>query len=99
MKRHCSTKWIEHYDAVFVFKEFYPSFVGSVFVFKEFYPSFVGSFDQLPESRDGKVLGKAMLYLKAITTAGFLVSLEVISATLKLTKTVAKKLQGIEKLF
>ena len=32
-----------------------------------------------------------MPYLKAITTAGFLASLEVINATLKLTKTVAKK--------
>ena len=31
-----------------------------------------------------------MSYLKAITTAGFLVSLEVITATLKLTKPVAK---------
>ena len=36
---------------------------------------------------------------KAITTAGFLASLEVINATLKLTKTVAKKVQGIKKLF
>ena len=35
-------------------------------------------------------------YLKAITTVGFLVSLEVINAPLKLTKTVAKKLQGIK---
>ena len=33
-----------------------------------------------------------MPYLKAITTAGFLVNLEVINAALKLTKTVAKKL-------
>ena len=40
-----------------------------------------------------------MLYLKAITTAGFLVSLEVINATLKLTIAVVKKLQGIKKLF
>ena len=59
----------------------------------------VGSLDQLSESRDGKVLERAMPYLKAITTAGFLVSLEVINATPKLTKTVAKKLQGIMKLF
>ena len=40
-----------------------------------------------------------MPYLKAITTAGFLVSPEVINAALKLTITVAKKLQGIKKLF
>ena len=40
-----------------------------------------------------------MPYLKVITTAGFLVSLEVINATQKLTKTVAKKLQGIKKLY
>ena len=85
MKRHCSTKWIENYDAVFVFKEFYPAVVGSL--------------DQLSESRDGKVLGRAMPYLKAITAAGFLVSLEIINATQKLTKTAAKKLQGIKKLF
>ena len=50
-------------------------------------------------SRDGEVLERAMPYLKATTTAGFLVSLEVINATLKLTKTVAKKLSGIKKLF
>ena len=85
LKRHCSTKWIENYDAVFVFKEFYPAVVGSL--------------DQLSESRDGEVLRRAMLYLKAITTAGVLVSLEVINATQKLTKTVAKKLQGIKKLY
>ena len=85
LKRHCSTKWIENYDAVFVFKAFYPAVADSL--------------DQLSESRDGKVLERAMPCLKTITTAGFLVSLEVINATLKLTKTVAKKLQGIKKLF
>ena len=85
MKRHCSTKWIDNYDGVFVFKEFYPAVVSSL--------------DQLSESRDGKVLGKAMPYLKAIQKAGYLVCLEIINATLKLTKTVAKKLQGIKKLF
>ena len=61
LKRNCSTKWIENYDAVFVFKEFYPAVVGSL--------------DQLSESREGEVLERAMIYLKAIT-AGFLVSLE-----------------------
>ena len=80
MKRHCSTKRIENYDAVFVFKNFYPA---------------VGSLNQLSESRDEKVLGRAMPYLKAITTPGFLVSLEVINATLKLAKTVAKKLKKL----
>ena len=85
MKRHCSTKWIENYDAVFVFKEFYRAVTGSL--------------DQLSESRDGKVLGSAIPYLKAITTSGFLVGLEFFNATLKLSKTVAKKLQGIKKLF
>ena len=75
MKHPCSTKWIENYDAVFVFKEFYPAVVGSL--------------DQLSESRDGEVFGRAMPYLKAITTAGFLVCLEVINVTLKLTITVA----------
>ena len=85
LKRHCFTKWIENYDAVFVFKEFYPAVAGSL--------------DQLSESRDRKGLGRATPYLKAIKTTGFLVSLGVIIATLKLTKTVAKKLQGIKKLF
>ena len=85
LKRNCSTKWIQNYDVVFVFKEFYPAVVGSL--------------DQLSESRDGEVLERAMPYLKAITTAGFLVGLVVIDATLKLTKIVAKKLQGINKLY
>ena len=85
LKRNCSTKWIENYTAVFVFKKFYPAVVGSL--------------DQLSESRDGEVLERTVPYLKAITTAGVLVILEVINATLKLTKTVAKKLQGIKKLF
>ena len=75
MKRHCSTKWIENYDAVFVFKEFYPAIVGSL--------------DQPSESRDGKVLGKR--YALFESTAGFLASLEVINATLKLTQTFSKK--------
>ena len=83
LKRNCSTKWIENYDVVFVFKEFDPAVVGSL--------------DKLSESRDGEVFGR--LYLKAITTPRFLVSLEVINAALKLAKTVAKKLQGIEKLY
>ena len=85
LKRNCSTKWIENYTAVFVFKKFYPAVVGSL--------------DQLSESRDGEVLERTVPYLKAITTAGVLVILKVINATLKLTKTVAKKLQGIKKLF
>ena len=42
LKRNCSTKWIENYDVVFVFKEFYPAVVGSL--------------DQLSESRDREVL-------------------------------------------
>ena len=29
LKRHCSTKWIKNYNAVFVFKELYPAVVGS----------------------------------------------------------------------
>ena len=85
LKRKCFTKLIENYDVVFVFKEFYPTIVGSL--------------DQLSESRDGEVLARAMPYLKAITIARFLVSLEIINVTLKLSKTVAKKLQGIKKLF
>ena len=40
-----------------------------------------------------------MLYLKVITAAGCLVSPKVINATLKLTITVAKKLQVLKKLF
>ena len=85
MKRNCSTKWIENYNAVFVFKEFYRAVVGSI--------------DQLSESRDGEVLERAMPYSKAITTAGVLISVQVINSTVKLTKTFAKKLQGIKKLF
>ena len=46
LKRHCSTKWIENYDAVFVFKEFFPAVVGSL--------------DLLSESRHEKVLGRNM---------------------------------------
>ena len=85
MKRNCSTKRIENYDLVFVFKEFYPAVAGSLV--------------QLSESRDREVLRRAMPYLKVITTAGFLASLEVINASQKRTKTVAKKLQGIMKLY
>ena len=62
MKRHCSTKWIENHDAVFVFKKFYPAVVGSL--------------DQLSESRNGEFLGRAMFYVKATPTPVFLVSLE-----------------------
>ena len=85
LKRNCSTKWIENYNTVFVFKEFYPAVVGSI--------------DQQSESRDGEVLERTVSYSKAITKAGVLVILEVINATLKLTKRITKKLQGIKKLF
>ena len=85
LKRHCSTKWIENYDVVFVFKEFHPAVVGSL--------------DRLSEARDGKVFGRTMPYLKAITTAGFLINQEAINTTLNLTKPVAKRLRGIKKLF
>ena len=51
---------------------------------KKIYPAFVGSLDQQSESRDREVPERAMPYLKAITKAGFLVSLGVINATLKL---------------
>ena len=85
LKRHCSTKWIEDHDAVFVFKKFYSAVVSSL--------------NQLSESRDGEFLGRAMLCVKATTTPGLLVSLEVINATLHLTKPVAMRLQGIKKLF
>ena len=57
LKRHCFTKWIENYDAVFIFKEFYPAVVGYL--------------DRLSESRGGEVLGRAMFYVKATTTPGF----------------------------
>ena len=58
LKSHCSTKWIENYNAVFVFM---------------FYPAVICHLDQLLESRHEKVLGRAMFYVKA-TTPGFLVS-------------------------
>ena len=82
LNRHCSTRWIENHNAVFVFKELYPAVVGSL--------------NQLSESRDGEVVGRAMSYFKAITTPGFLISLEVISAILNIRKPVAKNLQGIQ---
>ena len=85
LNRHCFTKWIEDHDAVCVFKEFYSAVVGHL--------------NPLSESRDKEVLGRAMFYVKATTPPGFLVSLEDINATLNLTKPVAKKLQGIKKLF
>ena len=56
LKRHCSTKWIENYAAVFVFKEFHPAVVGSL--------------DQQSESKDREVLGRAMFYVKATITPG-----------------------------
>ena len=28
LKRHCFIKWIGNYDAVFIFKEFYPAVAG-----------------------------------------------------------------------
>ena len=55
LKRNCSIKWIENYDVVFVFKEFFPAVVGSL--------------DQLSKSRDGEVLERAMPSLKVITKA------------------------------
>ena len=85
LKRNCSTKWIKNCDVVSVFTEFHPAVAGSL--------------DQLSESRNEEVLERAMPYLKAITTAEFLVSLEVVNATQKLTKTVAKKPQGIKELY
>ena len=75
LKRHFSTKWIEDHDAVFVFKQLYPVVVGYI--------------DQLLEARNGKVLGRAMSCVKATTTLGFLVSLEVTNAILNLIKRVA----------
>ena len=48
LKRNCSTKWIENYDVVFVFKEFYPAVVGSL--------------DRLSESRNREVFKRAMPY-------------------------------------
>ena len=67
-----------------------------VFVFKEFYAAVVSYLNQLSESRDGKFL-RALFYVKATTAPGFLVL--VINATLNLTKSVVKKLQGIKELF
>ena len=85
LKRLCSANCIEGHDAVFVFKKFYPAVAGFL--------------DQLSESRNGKVLGRVMFYVKATTPPWFLVSLEVINVTMNLTKPVAKKLLGIKKLF
>ena len=59
----------------------------------------IGYLDRLLESRNREVLGKAMFYVKATTTPGFLVCLKVVNATLKLTKPVAKKLPGSKKPF
>ena len=66
---------------------------------RSFFPAVAGSHDQLSELSDGEVLGRAMPYLKTITIHGFLVSLEVINASLNFIKPVAKKLQSIKKLF
>ena len=87
LKRNRSTKWIENYNVVFVFKEFYPAVAGSP--------------DQPSESRDGEVLERVLPYLKAITTAGFLVCLEVSNAALKLAgcKDVIQAFRDNEEIF
>ena len=56
LKRRYSRKWIANYDAVFVFK---------------FFPAVADSLDELSESRDSEVFGRAMLYFKVITRAYF----------------------------
>ena len=71
----------------------------SLFSRSLFHPAIVGFLDQRSESRDGEVLGRVTSYMKVIATPGFLVSLKVIYTTLNLTKRVAKKLQGMKKLF
>ena len=51
------------------------------------------------QNQEMEILGRPMFYVKATTTPGFLVSQEVINDTPNLSKPVAKKLQGIKKLF
>ena len=70
-------------------------FVKDGKIYERLYSAVVGSLHQLSQSRDGKVVRRAISYFKAITAPGFLVSLEVINAILNITKLVAKKLQGI----
>ena len=79
LKKHCCTRWVENQEAIIVFKELYPAVVASL--------------DELACSRDVEVVGKSTAYLKAIRDAEFLVSLEVITAVMSITKSLPQKLQ------
>ena len=57
LKRHCSLRWIENHDAVFVFEELYLAVVDSL--------------DQLSESRDGEVVERLCHILKRLQHMGF----------------------------
>jgi hypothetical protein len=79
LKKHCDTRWVEKQSSILVFKELYPAVIVSL---------------ERITLWPGDAGGKAAMFVKSIQEASFLVSLEVLSTVLEVTKPLSQKLQG-----
>lgn len=82
LKKYCCTRWVENQEAVLVFKELYDAVVASL--------------DEIADSGDSEVVGKATAFMKGIADPAFLISLEVLTTVLNVTKPLSKTLQSTQ---
>jgi hypothetical protein len=69
LKKHCTTRWVEKQEAVYVFKELYPAVVASL---------------ENIVTWPGESAGKASLYLRALD-GSFMIAIDVLHAVLEVS--------------
>ena len=80
-KNICPTRWVESQEATQTFKELYPAMVSSL--------------NELSETGNSDVKGKAFSLLQSITADAFVVAMEVLCLILDVTRPLSVQLQAV----
>ena len=82
LKKHCPTRWVESQESTQIFRSLYPAILTSL--------------DDFSTSKDLNMAGKSLAFFKSMSSDSFIVSMEVLSVILNVTRPLSEKLQGTE---
>ena len=82
LKKHCPARWEESQESTQIFKALYPAILIAL---EDFFAS-----------KNLYLAGRFLAFLKSMTFDSFLVSMEILSAILYITRPLSQKRQGVE---
>ena len=81
LKKYCPTRWVESQESTQIFKCLFPAIVETL--------------NEITQTENPSVAGKALSFIKGIENDSFLVSMEILSLVLNVTRPISVKLQGV----